>query len=80
MSADNVFSALEEIEFESFIQPLRESLDSFRKMHQEKKATKTTNGNKSTTDLNETEGDADMETEEQETHFDEYTDGTEIEE
>lgn len=38
MSSDNVFSALEEIEFENFIEPLREALELFRKMNKEKKS------------------------------------------
>lgn len=44
-----MFSALEEIEFESFIQPLRDSLELFRTAAKEKKASKT-NGNKSATE------------------------------
>lgn len=41
LSSDNVFSALEEIEFENFIEPLREALETFRKVNKEKKSSKT---------------------------------------
>lgn len=41
LSSDNVFSALEEIEFENFIEPLRETLEVFRKANKEKKTNKT---------------------------------------
>lgn len=66
LSSDNVFSALEEIEFENFIEPLRDALESFRKVNKEKKSSKTndsrieetpnTNGNADTIDedVNET--------------------------
>lgn len=40
LSSDNVFSALEEIEFENFIEPLRDALESFRKVNKEKKSSK----------------------------------------
>lgn len=78
LSSDNVFSALEEIEFESFIQPLRESLESFRKISKDKKATKT-NGNKSINETNGTDID-DMDDDANESHAEEMTNGTEIEE
>lgn len=41
LSSDNVFSALEEIEFENFIEPLRDALEAFRKVAKEKKSSKT---------------------------------------
>lgn len=41
LSSDNVFSALEEIEFENFIEPLRDALETFRKVNKEKKSSKT---------------------------------------
>lgn len=58
LSSDNVFSALEEIEFENFIEPLRISLETFRKQASDKKAHKAndaieTNGSK-------TDGDDDV--------------------
>lgn len=40
LSSDNVFSALEEIEFENFIEPLRDVLETFRKVNKEKKSNK----------------------------------------
>lgn len=40
LSSDNVFSALEEIEFENFIEPLRDALEAFRKMSKKKKSSK----------------------------------------
>lgn len=42
LSSDNVFSALEETEFEHFIEPLRESLETFRQLNKVKKASKIT--------------------------------------
>lgn len=41
LSSDNVFSALEEIEFENFIEPLRDALETFRHVSKEKKIGKT---------------------------------------
>lgn len=73
-----MFTALEEIEFESFIQPLRESLESFRKISKDKKAAKS-NGNKSTNETNETDID-DIDDDAIELHSDEVAHGTEIEE
>lgn len=75
MSSDNVFSALEEIEFENFIEPLREALDNFRKANKEKKSNKT-NDSKTTSDSIATNMDEDM----NESAIQEITDGTEIEE
>lgn len=40
LSSDNVFSALEEIEFENFIEPLRDALETFRKVNKDKKSSK----------------------------------------
>lgn len=40
LSSDNVFSALEDIEFENFIEPLRDALETFRKVNKEKKSSK----------------------------------------
>lgn len=40
LSSDNVFTALEEIEFENFIEPLRDALETFRKVNKEKKSSK----------------------------------------
>lgn len=40
LSSDNVFSALEDIEFENFIEPLRDALETFRKVSKEKKSSK----------------------------------------
>lgn len=48
LSAENVLEALEEVEFENFVEPLRHELDTFRRANKEKKATKS-NGIKSTT-------------------------------
>lgn len=63
LSSDNVFSALEETEFEHFIEPLRESLEAFRKLNKEKKSSKT-NENKiddaSITTTNDENNDEDM--------------------
>lgn len=80
LSSDNVFSALEEIEFESFIEPLRNSLAIFRTANKEKKSSKI-NGSKTAQDLNgtATDVDADMEEDMNETNNEEITDGTEIE-
>lgn len=72
-----MFTALEEIEFENFIQPLRESLESFRQISKDKKATKT-NGNKSITETNGIDAD-DMDDDANESHTEEITNG-EIEE
>lgn len=77
LSSDNVFSALEEIEFENFIEPLRESLEAFRKASKEKKTNK--NESKTINDANAT-ADEDMEEDMNESAAQEPTDGTEIEE
>lgn len=76
LSSDNVFSALEEIEFENFIEPLRDALDVFRKASKEKKSNKT-NDSKTTSDSIATNVDEDMNNE---SAIQEITDGTEIEE
>lgn len=65
LSSDNVFSALEEIEFENFIEPLRDALETFRKVSKEKKSSKAndskidetpnTNGKEDTADEDMTE-------------------------
>lgn len=46
LSSDNVFTALEEIEFENFIEPLRDALETFRKVNKEKKSSKAVNDSK----------------------------------
>lgn len=74
MSSDNVFSALEEIEFENFIEPLRAALESFRKAAKEKKSNKPINDSK--TNDTSAMNDEDM----NESAMEEPTDGTEIEE
>lgn len=48
LSAENVLEALEEVEFENFVEPLRHELDAFRRMNKEKKGAKS-NGVKPTT-------------------------------
>lgn len=48
LSAENVLEALEEVEFENFVEPLRHELETFRRTNKEKKTTKN-NGVKSTT-------------------------------
>lgn len=79
LSADNVFSALEEIEFENFIEPLREALEAFRKANKEKKSSK--NESKTTNDTSAMNtADEDMDDDMNETAAQEPTDGTEIEE
>lgn len=79
LSADNVFSALEEIEFENFIDPLRDALETFRKASKEKKSSK--NESKTTNDMNATNtADEDMDDDMNEAAAQEPTDGTEIEE
>lgn len=40
LSADHIFSALEEAEFESFVQPLKETLETYRKSVKDKKDSK----------------------------------------
>lgn len=60
MSADNVFSALEEIEFENFIEPLRSSLETLRKQAAEKKANKAND----TTEMNGSKVDGDNDAQE----------------
>lgn len=40
MSPQNIFDALDEIEFESFIEPLKASLEVYRKIVKDKKASK----------------------------------------
>lgn len=40
MTPQNIFDALEEIEFESFIEPLKDSLEAYRKTMKEKKSSK----------------------------------------
>lgn len=84
LSSDNVFSALEEIEFENFIEPLRQSLETFRKANKEKKSNKA-NESKTNTDVQtansmdeDIDGDADEDM--TESSAQEPTDGTEIEE
>lgn len=47
LSADNVLDALEEVEFENFVEPLRQELETFRRANKEKKGTKS-NGVKAT--------------------------------
>lgn len=74
LSSDNVFSALEEIEFENFIEPLRAALESFRKAAKEKKSNKPVNDSK--TNDTSAMNDEDM----NESAMEEPTDGTEIEE
>lgn len=75
LSSDNVFTALEEIEFENFIEPLREALETFRKANKERKANKVNESKAS--DTNQTNGnDVSM----NDVHEEEPTDGTEIEE
>lgn len=46
MTAQNIFDALEEIEFESFVEPLKESLEVYRKSLQDKKSSKQANEKK----------------------------------
>lgn len=46
LSAENVLEALEEVEFENFVEPLRLELETFRRTNKEKKDTKS-NGVKS---------------------------------
>lgn len=72
-----MFSALEEIEFENFIEPLREALESFRKTNKDKKSNK--NESKTTNDPNAT-ADEEMDEDLNESVAQEPTDGTEIEE
>lgn len=74
LSSDNVFSALEDIEFENFIEPLREALEGFRKANKEKKTNKANESNAGET-LPMNTNDDDMNGDVQEP-----TDGTEIEE
>lgn len=74
LSSDNVFTALEEIEFENFIEPLRESLETFRTANKERKANKVNESKAS--DTNQTNGN-DVS---HDIHEEEPTDGTEIEE
>lgn len=46
MTPQNIFDALEEIEFESFIEPLKESLELYRKAVKDKKSSKQATGKK----------------------------------
>lgn len=69
LSSDNVLSALEEIEFENFIEPMRVALEAFRKNTAEKKLSKAnetseTNGTKTDADDSVREQSAVMEIEE----------------
>ncbi|XP_031632443.1 DNA polymerase epsilon subunit 3-like [Contarinia nasturtii] len=81
LSSDNVFAALEEIEFENFIDPLREALDSFRKTIKEKKSSKT-NDSKTNNDANTEEemDEVNGSTAHDESSLQEPSDGTENEE
>lgn len=40
LTAEHIFAALEETEFESFVQPLKETLEAYRKSVKEKKGSK----------------------------------------
>lgn len=40
LSAENVLEALEEVEFENFVEPLRTELETYRRANKEKKGTK----------------------------------------
>lgn len=70
MTPQNIFDALEEIEFESFIEPLKESLEVYRKNVKDKKSSKQANEKKedeSKDDDDEVEGvEADEEEENEE--------------
>lgn len=44
LSADNVLEALEEVEFENFIEPLRQELEMFRRANKEKREATKSNG------------------------------------
>lgn len=46
MTPQNIFDALEEIEFENFIEPLKESLELYRKTVKDKKSSKQANEKK----------------------------------
>lgn len=78
-----MFSALEDIEFENFIEPLRESLEAFRKANKEKKSNKA-HENKTNNDaqtVNSVDDEVDEEMNDQSAMIaEEPTDGTEIEE
>lgn len=75
LSSDNVFEALEEIEFESFVPMLRDSLDEFRKLNKEKKASKAADAKAADTSKTNAGNESNMEADESE-----LNDGTEIEE
>lgn len=80
-----MFSALEDIEFENFIEPLRESLEKFRKTNKEKKSNKANEQNKTndevqTLDAVDEDVDEDMNEAAATAQESEFTDGTEIEE
>lgn len=50
LSAENVLEALEEVEFENFVEPLRLELESFRRTNKEKKGAKSNGVKSSATD------------------------------
>lgn len=59
LSSDNVIDALEEIEFENFVEPMRKALEDFREMNKKKKDSKAGQDvNKSKNSVDNTAGDA----------------------
>lgn len=75
-----MFSALEDIEFETFIEPLRKALETFRKVTKEKKSSKVIDS-KTENDVNEMGAvDEEMDVDVNESTMQEPTDGTQIEE
>lgn len=75
-----MFSALEDIEFETFIEPLRQALETFRKVTKEKKSSKVIDS-KTANDVNGMGAvDEEMDEDVNESTMQEPTDGTEIEE
>lgn len=74
LSSDNVLDALEEIEFESFVEPLRKSIEDFRKMNKEKKENKAQAQESNKAKNNDADGVEGTE------NGDNATDGAEIEE
>lgn len=65
MTPQNIFDALEEIEFESFIEPLKESLEVYRKSVKDKKSSKEANGKKDGDGKDDNDEDVDADEEEE---------------
>jgi len=64
ITPQNIFDALDEIEFESFIEPLKESLELYRKTVKDKKSSKQANEKKEN-EVKEDEGDGEDDEEEE---------------